>query len=998
MRKMNLLRNLFLGSLILFSQVSWAADAPILKSIPDQTAVMGGAFTYTVEALLGDPAPSYELTLTRPGMIINPSTGAITWTPTSIQHGGLVTVRAWNSEGEHSRTFKIYVADELDPDPDIVSYWKMDDASSTYFIDAVGGYNATSLTPVTSAAGMVGNAIELAPPTVTTNYLSVTHNPNHGWERNEDFTISLWFKHSGGQAGVNEVILGKGSLEAWKSNIMIYLDKSGAQTMLKFQIKPKDNSTDFYEFAHSTPISTDIWYHVVAVYDGENFGTDVTMKLYLNRTKAQNVATLPDASIAGDPFDPLCIGYWDGYGTRFPFAGNLDDIIIYDKMLSDGEITDLYNDGVTGIAQHPKPGNFAPIFASDPVTTATEDVLYSYATVVSDYENEGLDLSPIILPSWLNLNTGTGLLHGTPSDSNIGDTVVSLQVDDGTTITFQNFTLNVANVNDAPAITSTPSANEINEGEEFTYTVVAEDGDPGDVITLDGLIIPDWMTFTPATGVLSGTPTNDQVMYSADSTFTISIEARDSEDLTDVQTFDLKVINVNDAPVVISQSDLSTDRDVAIDISIDDITYEDVDNRPADHTLSILDGANYTYDGLTLTPSDYFYGPLVVKMELSDGTDAVAFDLDVTVNFVNIAPEFTSTPVTTAKEGSIYTYAVVVEDPDTEDDIAPQTLSIVGLDLPHWLNLDANSLVLAGQPDRAGVGLNNVRIDISDGIDTSSHEFVIDVELTNQKPIITSSPLAAINNYLEYSYTITAVDGDATDVLTFSAVTIPAWMSFNPETATLSGIPLKMDVGTHDVLLAVSDGWDVVEQPFTITVNNVDAAPQVSSIPLDSINVPQQYAYRVVASDPEGATLSYEATTRPSWLIFDASTKILTGKAEKGMEGDHPVVIEISDGVNTTLHQFTITVHPQWPVGIENEISLAGNIYPNPANDYVIFELNSREVVNIEILDLSGRQVVLERTDGSSRFTVDVAHLQSGLYMYRVIQGDQMQAGKIVIE
>ena len=1005
MKKSNHFRNILLAALVLISQAAWAQDAPIIKSIPNQTAVVGSAFSYTVEVLLGDPAPQFELTVNRPGMIINSSTGVINWTPGSLQDGGLVTVRAWNSQGEHTRSFKIFVAEALPADPDMIAYWKMEDASASIFANALGtGMDAYVAGAVTNEDGLVGGAKGFYPPTLDTEYGKVTHTSAQQWARNESFSISLWFKHNGGGASGNpenvQFLVSKGGTGEYHSLFQIYLDKRTATPQLGFQVKNKSEST-YYEVKHPYTITNDTWYHVVAEYVGADWPNSATIKLIINRNVATNTSV--DFNQNGLAFDnipghPIGIGYWD-YFKSYPFSGTLDDITLWDKALSTTEISNLYNDGAAGIAQYPKADNFAPIFASEPVTEATEDEQYTYTVVTSDYENEGLDLEALILPSWLTLNTSTGLLYGTPGDENTGDTVVSLQLTDGNSIVFQNFDLTVTNVSDPPEITSTPPSTEINEGEEFTYTVVVVDSDPGDVVTLTGLEIPDWMTFTPATGVLTGTPTNEQVQYSDDSTFSISIEARDLSDQTDVQTFDLKVINVNDVPVIVSQSDLAMDRNTDLLISTDDIVVEDPDDRyPADHTLSILAGDNYSFSGLTLTPDENYYGDLVVKMQISDGKDDVPFDLAVTVNFVNIEPEFTSTPVTTAKEGAPYIYVIVVEDADTEDPISPQTLSVVGQTIPSWATLDVNTMVLSGIPNRASAGANNVRIEVSDGIVTVPHEFVINVDVDNQKPIITSTPVTSVNNYSEYVYTVTAVDGDATDTLSCYAVSIPSWLSFDEETATLSGTPEKVDVGDHDISLMVTDGYDEVPHNFKIRVNNVNTAPVVLSEPMDSIKIPKLYTYVVVARDNEGDPMIYNGVTIPEWLTFDANSRVLSGKPTLGDEGDHDVAISISDGLLTTLHEFTITVYPQFGVGIESEISMADKIYPNPATNYVIFELNSMESVNIEIMDLSGKRVMVEQTDGSGQHVLDVAHLSSGLYMYRIFNGDQMESGKLIIE
>jgi hypothetical protein len=153
-----------------------------------------------------------------------------------------------------------------------------------------------------------------------------------------------------------------------------------------------------------------------------------------------------------------------------------------------------------------------------------------------------------------------------------------------------------------------------------------------------------------------------------------------------------------------------------------------------------------------------------------------------------------------------------------------------------------------------------------------------------------------------------------------------------------------------------------------------------------------------VAVDREGNNLTYIGTSIPSWLVFDSGSKVLSGKPTANDVGKHTVIITISDGSLTYNHEFDITVIPKWPVGIGQSEKMVDLIYPNPADRFVIFELNGSESMNIEITDLSGKTVVLEKVDGAGRHTVDVAHLNAGLYMFRIYNENQMETGKLIIE
>ena len=111
-----------------------------------------------------------------------------------------------------------------------------------------------------------------------------------------------------------------------------------------------------------------------------------------------------------------------------------------------------------------------------------------------------------------------------------------------------------------PSITSVPQDTIIHQGDTVPLRFTASDIDQGDKVTLRAPGLPSWISFDPGTGILEGLATNDQVQYSADSTFTIQLKATDKSDAFTVQEFTVRVINVNDPPEVISQSTFQMDR------------------------------------------------------------------------------------------------------------------------------------------------------------------------------------------------------------------------------------------------------------------------------------------------------------------------------------------------------------------------------------------------------------------------------------------------------
>jgi len=396
---------------------------------------------------------------------------------------------------------------------------------------------------------------------------------------------------------------------------------------------------------------------------------------------------------------------------------------------------------------------------------------------------------------------------------------------------------------------------------------------------------------------------------------------------------------------------------------------------------------------LSGTPGNEDVGDHNIELQASDGTVDITQEFVISVEDVNDPPYFTSVPKTTAEEGKAYTYVVLASDPEGDE------ITFTAELLPDWLSFDESTHILVGIPTRENTGDHTVRIVASDGELSTDQEFVIKVTSGNSLPVFTSIPVTQVDNLANYQYLVSAFDADAGDVLTFRADLLPSWLSFNPVTHILSGVPAKQHVGTHDVVLVVSDGYDEVTQEFTITVNNVNTAPVISSTPSDTAKVGLLYTYLMVVIDYEGDPVSFTPTLIPSWMTFDAGSRVLSGTATSDDLGDHNVIITVSDGVFVVNHQFKVTVVPRWGVGIDQSEVIVSKVYPNPTDDYVIFQVNTSRNSTIEILDLSGKSVKMKQiTSGDKEVSLDVSDLKSGLYMYRVFNEDQSQEGKLIIK
>ncbi|MBN1920855.1 MAG: DUF11 domain-containing protein [Anaerolineae bacterium] len=369
--------------------------------------------------------------------------------------------------------------------------------------------------------------------------------------------------------------------------------------------------------------------------------------------------------------------------------------------------------------------NSAPVFTSAPLTAASEITVYTYSATAEDHNGDTLTLTATTLPGWLTLTDhgdNTATLSGTPTNAEVGDHAVVLRAtDSGGLFAEQAFTLTVANVNDAPAFTSTPVTT-ATQGTLYTTTVTATDADliHGDTLTLTAGTLPPWLALQQTgatTATLSGTPTETEVGAHA-----IVLHVTDTGGLTGTQAFSLTVVNVNDAPLFIS-TPLTTATQGALYTAAIITTDPDLlhCNAPITLTtptlpswLTLTDHGDNTAT-LSGTSTNAEVGDHAVVLRVTDSGGLFAEQVfTLTVANVNDAPAFTSTPVTTATQGTLYTATVTATDADL---IHGDTLTLTASTLPGWLTLTDHgdgTAALSGTPTCADGGRHTVVLRVTD--------------------------------------------------------------------------------------------------------------------------------------------------------------------------------------------------------------------------------------------------------------------------------------------
>ncbi len=122
--------------------------------------------------------------------------------------------------------------------------------------------------------------------------------------------------------------------------------------------------------------------------------------------------------------------------------------------------------------------------------------------------------------------------------------------------------------------------------------------------------------------------------------------------------------------------------------------------------------------------------------------------------------------------------------------------------------------------------------------------------------------------------------------------------------------------------------YEAMEIPY-LNIPPYGAAPVVNTPPVFTstpgavpiVHSGQAYTYDITATDTDGQSLVISAVVRPSWLTLTSTgngTAILTGTATNSAVVSYPVSLSVSDGINTKVQSFVITLNSAPTVSITN--------------------------------------------------------------------------------
>ncbi|EGQ9766571.1 tandem-95 repeat protein [Vibrio alginolyticus] len=400
-------------------------------------------------------------------------------------------------------------------------------------------------------------------------------------------------------------------------------------------------------------------------------------------------------------------------------------------------------------------------------------------------------------------------------------------------------------------------------------------------------------------------------------------------ELTDDNIININFEAVNDAPIVSGPIVLSTDEDVGITFSADDLLANASDVEGDALSISdisysgdngeLVDNGDGTY---TFMPNENFNGEVDIDYKVFDGTDEVDTHLDLTVIPVNDVP----VPGAPLHTQMLENGTIIIEAKDLlsgATDVDGDILHIENLllvDQSQGTLTDNGDNTFTFEPTSNFYGEVNLTFDISDGQASAPSTAKIDVEIVNEGPEV-SGPVDAVVDE-DSSITITQedllanatdVDGDNLEAVNLSTNDPNATIVENAD-GSFTITPSENFFGEIEFTYDVTDAIETVAADLNLTVNPVNDLPDVPDLSFttedgEAITITEAELL-AQATDIEGDDLSVVNVTSLSDTVqvTDNGDGTYTLTPEQGFFGNVDLTFDVSDGTDVVAANIDLKV------------------------------------------------------------------------------------------
>ncbi|MDE0352917.1 MAG: Ig-like domain-containing protein [bacterium] len=521
---------------------------------------------------------------------------------------------------------------------------------------------------------------------------------------------------------------------------------------------------------------------------------------------------------------------------------------------------------------------------------------------------------------------------------------VTVEASDGNTKATRDVTVTVTNVNEPPVVSGDATKNYAENGAGAVATYTATDPESDSFTwSLSGTDAADFAISTSGVLTFASSPDFEGAADAdTNNVYSVTVQAKDSNDNTGTLDVTVTVTNVNEPPVV--SGDATKNYAENGTDAVATYTATDPEDDTITWSLSGTDAADFdisTTGVLTFASSPNFESPAdsdtnnvySVTVEASDGnSNTGTLDVTVTVTNVNEKPVVSGSASVTKQEGADRTVGTyTATDPDAG---ASVTWTLSGTDAADFEISTGGVLSFAQAPDLEDPQDSDtdneysVTVKASDGSLEDTLDVTVTVSGVNDSPSITGGPASV--SYAENdsaavgTYTATDPEDDSitwsvsgTDAADFSITSPGGVLTFASSPDYESPADADTD-NVYSVTVEASDGNTSTTRAVTVTVTGVNEPPTVSG------DATQNYAENgagavatYTATDPESDTITWSLSGTDAADLAISTGGVLTFASSPNFESPvdsntnnvYSVTVEATDSNgNTGTLDVTVTV------------------------------------------------------------------------------------------
>jgi hypothetical protein len=489
------------------------------------------------------------------------------------------------------------------------------------------------------------------------------------------------------------------------------------------------------------------------------------------------------------------------------------------------------------------------------------------------------------LPAGLQIDAHTGIISGTPTDSDFGSNPITVTVTDAHGIAVsESFHLVVGE----GGLTATAIADQhAYEGNAFSLNVSSHFAAPaaGDTLTFSASL-PIGLHIDARTGIISGTPTDSDFGSNP-----ISVTATDAHGMKISESFHLMV--GDSGPTAIAISDQHAYEGKAFSLNVSSHFAAPAAGDALTFSASLPAGLHIdAHTGIisgTPTDSDFGSNPITVTAADAHGMN-VSESLHLVVG--DSGPTATAIANQTTYEGKAFSLNLSSH---FTAPAAGDTLTF-SASLPAGLHIDGYTGIISGTPTDSDFGSNLIIVTATDAhgmkVSESFHLVVGD-----SGPIATA--IANQNAYEGKAFSLNVsshfIAPAAGDTLTFSAL-LPAGLHIDAHTGIISGTPTDGEFGSNPITVTATDAHGMkVSESFHLVVG--DSGPTATAIANQTTYEGKAFSLNLSShftAPAAGDTLTFSASL-PAGLHIDAHTGIISGTPTDSDFGSNPITVIATD-------------------------------------------------------------------------------------------------------